>query len=187
MSTHHFSLQAASAFWRARVRRVDQLVVVLLRCSMADAVVAPLARSPSPVDEEENNDDDGLTSQERLARQRLEYEEGDSPALEVVKEERIAQIELANFGVPEGGKVWHARLPNFLSLESGPFDELLWEPMDPIEGLDGDEGGDGGGDGGKKRAPVPDENVIRWRWTKDQLGQVVRHLSLLSSLLPRSS
>ncbi|ORY78084.1 Leo1-like protein-domain-containing protein [Leucosporidium creatinivorum] len=104
----------------------------------------------APEQEDEPMYDDGLTEEERQRRRELEYDEGDEEAMQVTKEERIAQIELANYGVPTGGKVWHARLPNFLQLNTQPFDPKTC------------------------KAPVPDENVIRWRWTKDELGDFIK-------------
>lgn len=125
--------------------------------------------------------DDGLTEEERQRRRELEYDEGDDEAMQVTKEERVAQIELANYGVPTGGKVWHARLPNFLELNPTPFDPESWQPQDDVElESQGDDS-----PAPKRKAPVPDENVIRWKWTQDELGIFVR-LSLCTSPASRS-
>ena len=80
--------------------------------------------------------EDGITDEERARRKALEYEEddvrlgdeGEYPSLD--KQESIAQLALAPFPIPATDKVWHARLPNFLSLASTAFDELLWDPED---------------------------------------------------------
>jgi RNA polymerase-associated protein LEO1 len=112
-------------------------------------------------------DDDGLTEEERQRRQALEYDETDEPAMQITKEERVAQIELANYAVPLGGKVWHARLPNFLSLDRNVFDEKTWTPpAEPDASQNEDEAA-------ARKAPVPDENVMRWRWTQDELSNFV--------------
>lgn len=125
---------------------------------------------------------DGLTEEERQRRRELEYDEGDDEAMQVTKAERIAQIELANFGVPAGGKVWHARLPNFLELNSTPFDAKTWAPED---GNDDSETNGEDSPAPRSKAPVPDENVIRWRWTKDELGDFVSRFRLtFRSALP---
>lgn len=126
--------------------------------------------------------DDGLTEEERQRRRELEYDEGDEEAMQVTKEERIAQIELANYGVPTGGKVWHARLPNFLQLDTVPFDPKTWSPPDE----DQDEASQGDDSPApRSKAPVPDENVIRWRWTKDELGEFVSYSRCSKSLHAR--
>lgn len=133
--------------------------------------------------EQEEDDDDGLTAEERARRRALEYDEeeitGDMDLDRVQMEQQqlvTAQLPLANLPVPAGGKIWHARMPNFLEIRSKPFDEDEWDPKE--EDLEaGDGGGGGAGEGESqevKQRMVPDENVIRWRWTKDQLGQVVR-------------
>ncbi|KAI5474423.1 RNA polymerase-associated protein LEO1 [Pseudohyphozyma bogoriensis] len=115
---------------------------------------------------EEDEDDEGLTAAERAERERLEYNEGSqSPQVMegVEKQEAIAQIELANFGIPESDKVWHAKLPNFLALKPQAFDEMMWEPEEEEEEL-------------KENAKtvVPDEYVVRWRWAKDAEGKPVK-------------
>lgn len=132
--------------------------------------------APASVAEEQGEelmDDDGLTAEERQRRIDLEYDEGDEEAMQVTKEERIAQIELANFGVPTGGKVWHARLPNFLELNSKAFDPKTWQEEDGNDdnGMSQSQGEDSPAP--RNKAPVPDENVIRWKWTKDELGDFV--------------
>lgn len=121
-------------------------------------------------------EDDGLTEEERQRRQALEYDESDEPAMQVTKEERIAQIELANYAVPTGGKVWHARLPNFLSMDRNVFSAAHWSPPEDPEPSQPDE------DAAVRKAPVPDENVMRWRWSQDDLGNFVGCIALLTSL-----
>lgn len=112
--------------------------------------------------------DDGLTAAERKRRRDLEYNEEDTGVTSIQKEERIAQVDLANFGVPAGGKVWLARLPNFLSLNSVPFDELMWDPEDAEDAPEGESQ-----EAGAAKPTLPDENIIRWKWSTDEHGQVV--------------
>jgi RNA polymerase-associated protein LEO1 len=46
-------------------------------------------------------------------------------------------------------KYWHIKLPAFLAIDSQPFDPYTWTPPEN---------------------DIPDENVIRWRWLKDESG-----------------
>ncbi|GAA5987362.1 hypothetical protein JCM10908_001927 [Rhodotorula pacifica] len=127
--------------------------------------------------------DDGLTAEERARRRALEYDEeditGDMEHERVQMEEQqllSANLPLANLPVPAGGKVWHARMPNFLEIRSKPFDDKEWDPKeeDLENGAEAESQGDGAQSQEVKQRMVPDENVIRWRWTKDQLGEVVK-------------
>jgi RNA polymerase-associated protein LEO1 len=123
---------------------------------------------------EDSVPDDGLTLEERERRRKLEYDEADDYELNAIpKDLTIAQVNLASFPVPHENRVWHARLPNFLSLSSAPFDELMWEPelSDNIDSHGSDSSN-------KRKANVPNENVIRWKWSKDELGNAVSSLCL---------
>ena len=124
--------------------------------------------------------DDGLTEDERARRQHLEYDEENEEMEVIKKHEAIAQVELANFGMPATAKVWHARLPNFLSLQPQAFDEVMWEPEDADEPAPSQEGGEASP--GASKGNVPDENVIRWRWAKDAEGKPVRSSQVLHQL-----
>ncbi|GAA5909576.1 hypothetical protein JCM5296_003878 [Sporobolomyces johnsonii] len=151
----------------------------------AQAPLDAAAAAPSP-----EADIDGLTEEERARRRRLEYEEEDEQerylsddglaAQTITQEERIAQVPLANFSIPAGGKVWHAKLPNFLGLETGAWDEQSWQPdEDADDAAATTQGASQGEDvkphvNGAGKGKLPDENVIRWRWTKDELGEVVK-------------
>lgn len=131
----------------------------------------PAAKEEPEQAAEEQEADDGLTAEERARRKALEYEEedygggvDDETAHQIIThDELIANIPLANLSVPAGGKVWHAKMPNFLQLKTTAFDEAKWSPEE--EEAETESQG---------RPPLPDENTIRWRWTKDELGQVVR-------------
>lgn len=125
-----------------------------------------------------NQYSDNLTEEERRSRQRLEYNEDDNQGEIQKREETIAQVSLANLGIPKSDRTWHARLPNFLNLETTPFDENVWEPKED----EFDESQEGGTStpGGSQKAAVLDENVIRWRWGTDQMGNdVSSHLIIL--------
>lgn len=142
---------------------------------------SPQAAHAADADDRSRSPSDGLTREQRRARADLEYNERtpdpeddddqQAAAQMVHHEEVIAQIPLANFSVPAGGKVWHARMPHFLQISTAAFDEATWEPEDALAASQQDS--QDAGDDVKPRT-VPDENVIRWRWTKDELGQVVR-------------
>ncbi|GAA6019641.1 hypothetical protein JCM10207_006952 [Rhodosporidiobolus poonsookiae] len=136
---------------------------------------------------EQEYDADGnpLTAEEAAQRRRLEYEEedvgsGDDGAGEEHRQQDIttATVPLVNVPVPASGKVWHTRLPNFLQIASNPFVQDKWEPEDAAEVEDEpSQSQSQGGEEGKparSRGGLPDENVIRWRWTKDELNQVVK-------------
>jgi RNA polymerase-associated protein LEO1 len=117
------------------------------------------------------SDEDGLTSTQRAERKRMEYDEAEGSDRDVTpdyeeKEQTIAEIKLGNFGRPPEGKVWHARLPNFLSLDSTPFDHATWEPPTKEDNAEDEEGA-------RQKAELPDENVIRWRWGKNEKGEDV--------------
>ncbi|GAA5827503.1 hypothetical protein JCM11251_003837 [Rhodosporidiobolus azoricus] len=149
----------------------------------------PAAASP---DQAQQVDEDGLTAEEAAARRKLEYDEDEGGDEDLFGEGGVgaaqhetrdvvqAQVPLANFSVPPDGKVWLARLPGFLQIAPNPYDEGTWQPEDgedekPVEE---EEGSQSQGDvkpkinGGRGR--VPDENVVRWRWTKNELQQVIK-------------
>ncbi|GAA5970079.1 hypothetical protein JCM3765_006094 [Sporobolomyces pararoseus] len=159
--------------------------------------VEPKLPTPPPIDY-----DDGLTAEERAERRRMEYDEaeegaridsgedegmGEQQEITMTHEERIAQVPLVNYSVPAGGKVWHAKLPNFLRLETTAWSQQHWKPEEEEEQAavqDDEEAGASQSQsqedvkpktgGGRSKTHLPDENVIRWRWTKDELGQYIK-------------
>ncbi|CEQ41245.1 SPOSA6832_02941 [Sporobolomyces salmonicolor] len=154
------------------------------QASLDAAAAAAAAAAASP-----EADTDALTEEERARRRRLEYEEEEEErylsddglaAQTITQEERIAQVPLANFSIPAGGKVWHAKLPNFLGLETGAWDERSWQPDEEAEAAAATNQEASQGEdvkphvNGAGKGNLPDENVIRWRWTKDELGEVVK-------------
>lgn len=149
--------------------------------------VEPKLPTPPPLE------DDGLTPDQREERRRLEYGEeeaglfsgdeevGHQEQITTTHEERIAQVPLVNYSVPAGGKVWHAKLPNFLRLETTAWSQDTWRPEDEeaqaeedaMQSQDASQGEDVKPKIGRNKSHLPDENVIRWRWTKDELGEYV--------------
>ncbi|GAA6024777.1 hypothetical protein JCM11491_000778 [Sporobolomyces phaffii] len=157
--------------------------------------VEPKLPTPPPID-------DGMTAEEREERRRLEYGEdeelgysgqedgegGHQEQITTTHEERIAQVPLVNYSVPAGGKVWHAKLPNFLRLETTAWSEAHWNPEDEAKAVEDEASQDpsasqsqGQGEdvkpklgSARNKSHLPDENVIRWRWTKDELGQFIK-------------
>lgn len=130
------------------------------------------------------SDDDALTSTQLEERQRLEYDEADrsdagSSVAQDDSPQTIASVPLGNIGRPAEGKVWHARLPNFLSLDPRPFEQEVWVP--PTAEGEMQEGED---EVARSKAELPDENVVRWRWAKDEAGQDVSSLHARAARLP---
>lgn len=115
---------------------------------------------------------EGITEEEQRRRNALEYGEDDN--LDTVdKVEVVASVDIVNFAIPAGGRVWHARLPHFLSINSTPFNEATWEPEADEEEKMGVDGAAPGTPGGPTRGAVLDENVIRWKWGTDEHGNPV--------------
>lgn len=122
--------------------------------------------------DEGESDEDDTNAVEAAQRSHLEYPElSDSEDLysqtieTIQKSESIAQVELANFGLPEGDRSWVFKLPNFLGLVASNWDELMWEPSEE-EIAEDDEKEEGER---RKGGTVADEYVVRWRWAKDTL------------------
>lgn len=132
---------------------------------MADSPAPADAPAQLPSPKAEDEDEEQLSETEQARRQELEYPEpeGDPTSTE---EKVIADISLLANPVPAQSKVWHARLPNFLALETKAFDDATWEP--PTVGEEVEDGEEG-----ERKPPVPDENVIRWRWGVDAQGKPV--------------
>ena len=116
--------------------------------------------------------EDDLTPAERALREKLEYNEDEGTTEVVHIPTQMAELTLANFGMPEQARVWLARLPNFLALETTKFNEFMWEEekeekpdKEKVESQDEE---------GTPKPVVPDENVIRWRWHKAEGEEPVR-------------
>lgn len=140
-------------------------VLTAFRRSMEDAAVDPVDSTPQQAAEDEG---EALSESEQERRNQLEYPEPEGDPTSTT-EETIAAITILAKPIPTQSKVWHARLPNFLALETKPFDKATWVPPTEAE----EEDSQTAGEEGEKKAPVPDENVIRWRWGKDAQGKPV--------------
>lgn len=132
-----------------------------------DGTPALLVDSVPELATQDENDQEQLSESEQARRNELEYPEpeGDPTSTE---EQTIAEITILANPIPTQSKVWHARLPNFLALETKPFEKATWVPPVEVEEEDSQ-----GAEEGEKKAPVPDENVIRWRWGKDAQGKPI--------------
>ncbi|KAG9018905.1 hypothetical protein FRB90_008486 [Tulasnella sp. 427] len=107
--------------------------------------------------------DDGLSTAERRKRKAMEYEEEeeaaeDQPAVELTE----SQAQLPNLPLPvsSDGSYWILRLPNFIKLESNPFDQDTYQGpgLDDDSSLNNREKSMG--------IKLEVENTIRWRWVK---------------------
>ena len=134
------------------------------------------------IPQQEEDEEEELDEEEARRRRRLEYEEDEDPETVTTTNESIAGIALANYAIPPSGKVWHARLPNFLQLSSKPFAEETWkaEQFEVERQRELEESERKEDDGEKKeKAIIPDENVIRWRWGTDDYGEPVSNTSTI--------
>ena len=123
-----------------------------------------------------------LDPTEAERRQQLEYDESDLPALpQLVTEQRVAELSLASLPVPRTSKVWHTRMGNFLALERTIYTPQDWqtrqrqtssvsESQSPSQSQAQDK---------PDRAPVPDENVIRWRGQPGGNGRLQSNARLI--------
>ncbi|KZV72209.1 Leo1-domain-containing protein [Peniophora sp. CONT] len=123
--------------------------------------------SPSAGDE----DTDGLTIEQRLEKQRLEYaEDDDEEPNQLAQQQPLleAAVSVPNIPVPKpsDGQHWILRLPNFLKIDAKPFNPDTYEG--PEEEL---------AKGSRDRdmlVKLRVENTVRWRWTKDAEDRDVR-------------
>lgn len=89
-------------------------------------------------------DEGDLSEAELERRRRLEYEEEDAPPIE--EKVQYAEIRLPKIPVAsQTRKLHHAKLPNFLYLESSAFDPSTYDSSEEPKNL-------------------PAENIMRWRW-----------------------
>ncbi|KAG8959364.1 hypothetical protein FRC00_001693 [Tulasnella sp. 408] len=112
---------------------------------------------------------DGLTPAERRKRKAMEYEEDDEAAEEQqVVELSEAQAQLPNLPLPvsSDGNYWILRLPNFIKLESNPFDQ------DTYQGPGIDEDSTLNNREKSMSIKLEVENTIRWRWVKGPDGRM---------------
>lgn len=113
-------------------------------------------------------DSERLPSPERERRQALEYEEEDVPQ-EIAVEVKEAEVSFPNLPVPRSsdGDNWVIRMPNFVKVDSKPFHP------DTYIGPEQDDEETQHIDSTRERSmtiKLKVENMVRWRWTKDQNG-----------------
>jgi len=91
----------------------------------------------------------------------------DSQEEEQQQEEGVAiEIELPKVDTAIGDDVYFVKLPNFLSIETKPFDQAFYEDeIDEDEVLD---------DEGRARLKLKVENTLRWRHGKDREGNDIK-------------
>ncbi|KIO26536.1 hypothetical protein M407DRAFT_243726 [Tulasnella calospora MUT 4182] len=114
------------------------------------------------------SDADGLTAAERRKRKAMEYEEDEAVEEQQVVELSEAQAQLPNLPLPvsSDGNYWILRLPNFIKLESNPFDQDTYQGpgIDEDSTLNNREKSMG--------IKLEVENTIRWRWVKGPDGRM---------------
>ncbi|KAI0629174.1 Leo1-like protein-domain-containing protein [Trametes polyzona] len=113
--------------------------------------------------------DDGLSSPERHRRERLEYAEEDEPE-QVIEQRLEADVAIPNIPVPRSsdGSYWVIRMPNFIKVDSKPFHP------DTYVGPEQEDEDAGASESLREKSmsiKLKVENTVRWRWSKDGLGQ----------------
>ncbi|KAI8448713.1 Leo1-like protein-domain-containing protein [Phakopsora pachyrhizi] len=126
-------------------------------------------------DDEEEEEEKRNGAKEKLRRRELEYEEDRNSDGELgeTKNLQVAEVTLPNLPLPNpsDGKHWDFRLPNFLRLETAPFDEQSFlNGSDETEERDEVEKSNSTGNS----THLSDHNVIRWRWVRGEDGTMVK-------------
>eukprot|EP00112_Aurelia_sp_Birch-Aquarium-sp1_P007484 Seg1816.10 transcript_id=Seg1816.10/GoldUCD/mRNA.D3Y31 product="RNA polymerase-associated protein LEO1" protein_id=Seg1816.10/GoldUCD/D3Y31 len=123
-----------------------------------------------------SDEDDAVTQSQEEEKQTAvmeEDEEGTESQTDSQKEEQqqpeegvAIEIELPKVDDKIGDEVFFVKLPNFLSVETKPFDSAFYEDeIDEDEVLD---------DEGRARLKLKVENTLRWRHGKDQEGNEIK-------------
>ncbi|KAK3702875.1 hypothetical protein QZH41_014153 [Actinostola sp. cb2023] len=82
------------------------------------------------------------------------------------EEETRIDVTIPYCRVPLGSELYFSKLPNFLSVETKPFDQALYEDdVEDDEILDEE---------GRARLKLKVENTIRWRYRKDSEGNEIK-------------
>eukprot|EP00731_Ephydatia_muelleri_P009475 Em0005g61a len=113
-----------------------------------------LTSSEDEKDAEGPGNEEGAESQPLRAGQDVEEE---VPRINVEIPRCVAQL---------GSELYFAKLPNFLSVETRPFDPNLYEDEGEEDDILDEEG--------RARLKLKVENTIRWRSTTDENGDIVR-------------
>ncbi|KAI0820363.1 Leo1-like protein-domain-containing protein [Trametes gibbosa] len=126
-------------------------------------------RTTSSATSEHPDPDDRLSSPERHRREHLEYAEEDEP--DHVLEQRLeADVAIPNIPVPRSsdGSYWVIRMPNFIKVDSKPFhpDTYVGPEQEDEESQQPESLREK-----SMSIKLKVENTVRWRWSKDQLGQ----------------
>ncbi|XP_031568240.1 RNA polymerase-associated protein LEO1-like [Actinia tenebrosa] len=117
------------------------------------------------------DDDVELSSDEEKENQREEsVPEQREPRIdegeEEEEEETRIDVTIPYCRVPLGSELYFSKLPNFLSVETKPFDSALYEDdIEEDEILDEE---------GRARLKLKVENTVRWRYGKDQEGNEIK-------------
>lgn len=118
-------------------------------------------------DRESNRDSDRRRSSgsEDDERNEQKEEEEPEPEVEVIPERRI-DVEIPKITADLGKDIHFVKLPNFLSVDTRPFDKDTYEDeIDEEETLDEE---------GRQRIKLKVSNTIRWREYMDDNGEMVK-------------
>lgn len=125
--------------------------------------------APAVTPAESGFESDDISQTEKEHRQALEYLEPEEPGV-VVEEVREADVRIPNIPVPKSsdGDHWAIRMPTFVKMDSKPFHP------DTYIGPEHEEDDSHHNESIREKSmsiKLKVENTVRWRWTKDELGQ----------------
>lgn len=109
----------------------------------------------------DSDSDEGAGNREEREPAAMDVDKGEE---EQVPETRI-DVEVPKIQTDLGREIHFVKLPNFLSVESRPFDQDTYE--------DEMEDGEQQDEEGRTRLKLKVENTIRWRQERDKEGQPV--------------
>ncbi|GAB6031915.1 hypothetical protein CHUAL_010306 [Chamberlinius hualienensis] len=119
-----------------------------------------------PKDEEEEEEVARRSGDEEEEHKTLVNEDEEMPEEEPPPEETRIDVEIPKINTDLGKELHFVKLPNFLSVETRPFDPNTYEDeIDDDEVLDEE---------GRARLKLKVENTIRWRWGFDADQNPVR-------------
>ncbi|CAF0907614.1 unnamed protein product [Brachionus calyciflorus] len=137
-----------------------------------DDIVRKAPKAAAEVFGDELND---LSESEKDDKEQEDEEEGETNIqmhMEEEEEEEEEEPEVIDIEIPRvktdlGKEVHFVKLPNFLSVEPKPFDPDTYEDDNPTKNDTLDEEG-------KTRVRLKVENTIRWRYEKDEDGNLTK-------------